>query len=76
MSVSRITLAQAATRCGLSARSLRQAAELNRLRAEKFGKTWITTDAWLRQYLDSRHQGNFTRGDTRLGSRHKAALSA
>ena len=49
-----ITLAQAAEIADLSPATLKNQASKGRLRADKLGRTWVTTRAWLQEYLDSR----------------------
>ncbi|HEX6512701.1 MAG TPA: hypothetical protein VF157_10405 [Chloroflexota bacterium] len=69
----RLTLRQASDTCGLAISSLRQAVGLGRLKAEKFGRDWITSDVALQRYLDSRRRGNFLKGDARTGSLRRKA---
>ncbi len=52
----RLTLTQAALVAGLSPQTLRVQVNAGRLRAEKHGRDWMTTRAWLDDYLGSRHQ--------------------
>ncbi len=49
-----ISLAQAAEIAALSPGTLKTQAAKGRLQADKVGKTWVTTRAWLQEYLDSR----------------------
>lgn len=49
-----LTLSEAAERCGLSAETLKIQARAGRLRAQKVGRNWITTESWLRSYLIDR----------------------
>ena len=53
-----LTLSQAAEIAGLSPQTLRIQAGAGRLRAEKRGRDWFTTRAWLNEYLAGRkHRG-------------------
>lgn len=45
-----LTLAQAATLLGVSAATLRQQVRNGRLRARKYGKTWVVTDGEVERY--------------------------
>lgn len=49
-----ITLAEAASRAGLSPNTFKNQAQAGRLKAEKHGRDWMTTEAWLREYLADR----------------------
>lgn len=49
-----LSLAEAANRCGLSSGTLKLQAQAGRLKARKVGRNWVTTEAWLRSYLQSR----------------------
>ncbi len=47
-----ISLSEAAGRCSYSHDYLRLRARQGKLKAEKFGRNWVTTPAWLDEYLD------------------------
>lgn len=49
-----LSLAEAGGKCGLSAHTLKLQAQAGRLKAEKHGRNWVTTEAWLADYLGSR----------------------
>lgn len=49
-----LSLSQAGERTGLSPRTLKIQAQSGRLKAEKHGRNWVTTEAWLTDYLNSR----------------------
>lgn len=49
-----ISLAEAAGRAGLSPGTLKNQAQAGRLKARKEGRDWITTEAWLGEYLAGR----------------------
>jgi hypothetical protein len=49
-----ITLEQASTLSGLTKNSLRVYALSGRMKAKKFGRDWLTTPRWVREYLESR----------------------
>lgn len=59
-----ITLSDAATRAGYrSTATLRRAAEDNRLKAIKAGpRAWLTTEAWLQEYIVNRRPWGKERG--------------
>jgi hypothetical protein len=53
-----LSLAEAAEISGLAAHTLAQQAQKRRLRAKRVGRTWVTTQALLQEYLASRwHTG-------------------
>ena len=54
INTSLLTLTEAAERCGLSAETLKIQARNGRLRAQKVGRNWVTTESWLRKYLNER----------------------
>ncbi len=66
--MTRLTLPEAATSAGLHPKTLRDAISRGRLRAERYGRDWLTTDAWLQAYLASRRRGNFRTGAARGAS--------
>lgn len=49
-----LSLSEAAERAGLSANTLKLQVHNGRLKAKKVGRNWVTTEAWLRDYLISR----------------------
>ena len=49
-----VSLSDAAKRTGLAAGTLKNQVLAGRLKAQRVGKTWVTTEAWLRSYLLSR----------------------
>lgn len=49
-----ISLAHAAALANLSPRTLKAQAQAGKLKARKFGPLWVTTEAWLREYLETR----------------------
>ena len=49
-----VSLSDASKRTGLAAGTLKNQVLAGRLKAQKVGKTWVTTEAWLRDYLLSR----------------------
>lgn len=49
-----LSLSEAAAIGGLSPHTLKLQAQSGRLQARKIGRNWITTEAWLRDYLQSR----------------------
>ena len=51
-----MTLAEAARRFKLSKTYLRDIARNGRLKAQKFGRDWLTTEEDVREYLRSRQQ--------------------
>lgn len=52
-----LPLAKAAAQAKLSPQTLKLQALSGRLRAVKLGRQWITTEAWLKAYLNSRARG-------------------
>ena len=58
-----ITLKEAAERFGLSPASLRRYAWEGRLKAQKFGNTWVTTIEAVEGYLASRQRKRSPRKD-------------
>jgi excisionase family DNA binding protein len=58
-----ITLTEASERYGLSTSYLAQIARSGRLKARKFGKTWVTTPAAVEAYLTTRQKSGFYRDD-------------
>jgi excisionase family DNA binding protein len=61
-----LSLGEAAALTGLSASHLRLLASSGRIRAQKVGRNWITTEAAVRAYLADRRQG--ARGPYRRSS--------
>jgi len=55
-----ITLIEAAELSGLSYGLLRTISRKGRLRAKKYGNTWLTTMASVEEYKNSRHRGSRT----------------
>lgn len=56
----RITIREAADLAGLQPRALQRAAGRGRLRVERISpRVYLTTAAWLDDYLTTRHRGNF-----------------
>ena len=53
-----ITLKEAAAYCGLSVDFLRELAGKRRLKAWKLGNMWVTTKAYVDDYLASRSMKN------------------
>lgn len=49
-----IPLAEAARRCGLAPDHLRHLAQRGRLKGKKLGGNWLTTVAWVEEYLQDR----------------------
>lgn len=49
-----LSLSEAAEIAGLSATTLKLQVHNGKLRAKKVGRNWVTTRAWLREYLLSR----------------------
>jgi hypothetical protein len=55
-----ITLPEAAKLSGLSHALLKDIAQNGRLRAKKYGRSWVTTLAAIEEYKKSRHRGKRT----------------
>ncbi|NWJ98977.1 MAG: hypothetical protein HXX20_24840 [Chloroflexi bacterium] len=55
-----ITLLEAAELSGLGYALLRRISGKGRLRAKKYGNTWLTTLAAVEEYKKSRHRGSRT----------------
>ena len=55
-----ITLTEAAELSGLGYALLRRISGKGRLRAKKYGNTWLTTLAAVEEYKKSRHRGSRT----------------
>ncbi len=62
-----ITLDEAARRAGYAnSTTLRTAARAGRLTAKRFGgHGWLTTQAWLDEYIQSKRGGAYGRGEKR-----------
>ena len=61
-----ITLTEASERYGLSQSYLAQIARSGRLKARKFGTTWVTTPAAVEAYLASRQKRGAYRVDIQV----------
>jgi excisionase family DNA binding protein len=58
-----ITISEAARRFGLSPQYLRDIARSGRLKAQKFGRDWLTTPADVEAYIHSRTRKGAFRHD-------------
>jgi excisionase family DNA binding protein len=72
-----VTVAEAAERLGLNARTLRRAASVGNLESRRSGKVWLTTLAAARTWLkDARHRPGPRLGQGVGRPRHEEARSS